>query len=88
MLFRCLRAFVSDTSTSVSLQSPTPNFQLDEGFPSKKMRESENMLKTAPGSKQRSLNADDSGQPGSASWISIRSESTLRFILVANVNFN
>lgn len=63
-----------DFSGYASSESPTPNFQLDEGFPSKKMRESENMLKTAPGSKQRSLNADDSGQPGSASWISIRSE--------------
>jgi len=69
--------FVSNTFRSMFFQPPTPNFQLDESFPSKKMRESENMFKSGPGSKQRSMNIDDGGQPGSASWISIRSESTL-----------
>lgn len=59
----------------VSSEPPTPNFQLDESFPSKKMRESENMFKSVPGSKHRSPSVDDGGgQPGSASWISVRSE--------------
>ena len=44
------------------------------------MRESENTFKSVSASKQRSASADDSGQPGSASWISVRSESMLRLL--------
>lgn len=40
------------------------------------------MFKSGPGSKQRSMTADDGGQPGSASWISMHSESMLRIILM------
>jgi hypothetical protein len=36
------------------------------------------MFKSVPGSKHRSPSVDDGGgQPGSASWISVRSESML-----------
>lgn len=44
------------------------------------MREAENIFKSVPGSSQRRLSIDDGGQAGSASWISIRSESMLHHI--------
>lgn len=39
------------------------------------------MFKSVSSSKQRSLSGDDGGQPGSASWISARSESMLHIAL-------
>jgi len=44
------------------------------------------MFKSVPGSKQRGMSVDDGGQPGSASWISLRSESMLRIILTADIS--